>query len=183
MTSASGQETTEAGAAQLTAWLATLVHNRAYGDLAQLRRVTAGTGPRYRAGWYAPDQNSRETYEQVAFLFAVYHRGVGRPAQGSGSFGAAARRIGRPGGRGPDDPGASRLVDRIVASRRLPWRHLQHGITRLRACEQQPPSWTDLVIDLGRWNDRKARIAYHWAVDFHEPYDADRKNLQKGSST
>ncbi|MFD7661573.1 type I-E CRISPR-associated protein Cse2/CasB [Streptomyces sp. NPDC059788] len=182
----SGWETTELGAARLTAWLLTLVHNREYGDLAQLRRATAGTSASIRAGWYSPDQDnqtSREIYEQVAFLFAVYHRGVGRPTQGFGSFGTAARRIGRPGSRGPDDPGATRLVDRIVASRRIPWRHLQHGIARLRACEQQPPSWTDLVADLERWNDRKARIAYHWAVDFHAPYDTGRKSTQKGSST
>ncbi|MFE3269933.1 type I-E CRISPR-associated protein Cse2/CasB [Streptomyces sp. NPDC059215] len=184
MTSTSGRATSVGeGAADLTAWLTTLVHNREYGSLAQLRRVTAGTSARYRAGWYAPDHGDREIYEQVAFLFAVYHRGVGRPAQGYGSLGAAARRIGRPGGRGPEDPGAVRLVDRVVASRRIPWRHLQHAITRLRACEQQPPSWTDLVIDLDQWNDRKARIAYHWAVDFHAPYDTGRKNPQKGSST
>jgi CRISPR system Cascade subunit CasA len=183
MTSAPGQETTDVAAARLTAWLTSLVHNREYGDLAQLRRATAGTSARFRAGWYAPDRNSREVYEQVAFLFAVYHRGVSRSMQGFGSFGAAARRIGRTGARGPDDPGAVRLADRIVASRRVPWRHLQHAITRLRACEQPPPSWTELVVDLNRWNDRKARVAYEWAVDFHAPYDADRKNSQKGSST
>ncbi|MFF4353805.1 type I-E CRISPR-associated protein Cse2/CasB [Streptomyces sp. NPDC001530] len=182
MTSATGRESAQEGADGLTAWLTTLVHNRAYGDLAQLRRVTAGTSAGIRAGWYAPDQDHREIYEQVAFLFAVYHRGVGRPARGFGSLGTAARRIGSPGSRGPGDPGATRLVDRIVASRRIPWRHLQHAITRLRACEQQPPSWTDLVVDLERWNDRQARIAYHWAVDFHEPYQAG-PNPQKGSST
>ncbi|GAA3834127.1 hypothetical protein GCM10022403_078760 [Streptomyces coacervatus] len=183
MTSVPGRQTTQEGAAQLTDWLASLVHNRQYGDLAQLRRVTAGTATSIQAGWYAPREDSREIYEQVAFLFAVYHRGVGRPTRGFGSLGSAARRIGRPGGRGPEDPGAVRLVDRIVASRRIPWRHLQHAITRLRACEQQPPSWTDLVIDLDLWNDRKARIAYSWAVDFHAPAGEGRKTSQKGSST
>ncbi|WP_330301593.1 MULTISPECIES: type I-E CRISPR-associated protein Cse2/CasB [unclassified Streptomyces] len=183
MTSASGQETTEETAAQLTAWLTSLVHNRQYGDLAQLRRVTADTSARIRAGWYAPNQDNREIYEKVALLFALYHRGVGQPTRGFGSFGAAARRIGRPGDRGPEDPGAVRLVDRIVASRRVPWRHLQHAITRLRACEQQPPSWTDLVVDLDQWNDRKARIAYGWAVDFHAPSGEGRKTSQKGRTT
>ncbi|MGW1068139.1 type I-E CRISPR-associated protein Cse2/CasB [Streptomyces aureus] len=183
MTSAPGRGPVEEGADQLTAWLTALVHNRQYGDLAQLRRATADTSARFRAGWYAPDEDRRETYEQVAFLFAVYHRGVRRPERGFGSLGAAARRIGRPGSRGPEDPGAVRLIDRIVASRRIPWRHLQHTITRLRACEQQPPSWTDLVVDLDQWNDRKSRMAYHWAVDFHAPSDTGRKNPQKGSST
>lgn len=183
MTSAPVRQATQESAAQLTDWLTSLVYNRQYGDLAELRRVTAGTAASIRAGWYTPSEDSREVYEQVAFLFAVYHRGMGRPTRGFGSLGTAARRIGRPGGRGPEDPGAVRLVDRIVASRRIPWRHLQHTITRLRSCEQQPPSWTDLVIDLDRWNDRKARIAYGWAVDFHAPSGEGRTTTQKGSST
>ncbi|MGI5167336.1 type I-E CRISPR-associated protein Cse2/CasB [Spirillospora sp. CA-253888] len=183
MTSADGQESVEASAARLTAWLTGLVHNRQYGDLAQLRRVTAASEPSYQAGWFAPDWDKREIYEQVAFLFAVYHQGAGKPAQGHGSFGAAARRIGHPGSRGPDDPGASRLVDRIVSSRRIPWRHLRHGIARLRTCERQPPSWAELVVDLDRWNDRKARIAYNWAVDFHEPQSPRWPDRRKGVST
>ncbi|PRY01892.1 type I-E CRISPR-associated protein Cse2/CasB [Allonocardiopsis opalescens] len=183
MTSADGPESVESSAARLTAWLAALVHNRQYGDLAQLRRVTAASKPSYQAGWFAPGRDRRETYEQVAFLFAVYHRGMARPLQGHGSFGAAARRIGHPRSRGPEDPGATRLIDRIVASRRIPWRHLQHGIARLRTCERPPPSWTALVVDLDRWNDRKARVAYNWAVDFHEPPSLSRPNRQKGEST
>ncbi|MGP9017502.1 type I-E CRISPR-associated protein Cse2/CasB [Streptomyces sp. BR1] len=179
---------TRAGAELLTTWLMSLVQHHHYGDLAQLRRTGVKTNSHIRAGWYAAAQDDREIYEQVAFLFAVYHQGAGKPKKGFGSLGAAARRIGTKDHHGPDDPGAARLIDRIVASRRIPWRHLQHTITRLRSCEKQPPSWTQLVVDLTRWNDRKARIAYSWAVDFHEPYDADRKhahrtNTQKGSST
>ncbi|AXG78657.1 type I-E CRISPR-associated protein Cse2/CasB [Streptomyces paludis] len=162
---------------QLTAWLTTLVRNREYGDLAQLRRSRVQTNAHIRAGWYAPEAREnpagREVFEQVAFLFAVYHRGMSKPLYGTESLGAAARRIGSRAGRGPDDPGAVRLVDRIVASRRIPWRHLQHTVARLRACEQQPPSWTRLANDLGEWHDRKARIAYRWAVDFHDPSAAD----------
>ncbi|MGW6770531.1 type I-E CRISPR-associated protein Cse2/CasB [Streptomyces sp. NPDC055037] len=183
MTSPHVQETVESSAARLTTWLMTLVRNRQYGDLAQLRRVTASSSTRYQAGWFAANQDKREIYEQVAFLFAVYHQGVRNPTQGHGSFGAAARRIGRPTARGPEDPGATRLVDRIVSGRRIPWRHLQHGIARLRACEQQPPSWTELVVDLDRWNDRKARVADRWAVDFHEPQGLSRTSRKKGSIT
>ncbi|MGI5340850.1 type I-E CRISPR-associated protein Cse2/CasB [Streptomyces sp. CA-181903] len=113
----------------------------------------------------------------------VVSPGVSRPAAGHGNLGKAMRRIGSPMGRGPNDPGATRLVDRIVTSRRVPWRHLQHAIARLRACEQAPPSWTELVDDLTRWHDRKARIAYKWAVDFHAPYETGRKTTQKGSSS
>ncbi|MCX4685204.1 type I-E CRISPR-associated protein Cse2/CasB [Kitasatospora purpeofusca] len=182
MTGPNPQEVKESDAARLTTWLMALVHNRQYGDLAQLRRATAGSSTKYRAGWFATDQAERDVFEQVAFLFAVYHRGVQKPTPGYDSFGAAARRIGRPGARGPADPGASRLLDRIVSDRRISWRHLQHGIARLRACEQQPPSWAGLVTDLGRWNDRKARVADRWAVDFHEPQDLRRTVRQKGGS-
>ncbi|MFF1477127.1 type I-E CRISPR-associated protein Cse2/CasB [Streptomyces sp. NPDC058301] len=186
MTSASGQRTTEDSAAQLTTHLITLVRNHQYGDLAQLRRSGVKTTAHIRAGWSAPNEQDRDIYEQVAFLFALYHRGVGQPTRGFGSLGTAARRIGSrtdPKHRGPADPGAARLVDRIVASRRIPWRHLQHSIARLRSCEQQPPSWTQLAVDLSQWNDRRARIAYNWAVDFHAPYANARKTTQKGSST
>ncbi|WP_399086610.1 type I-E CRISPR-associated protein Cse2/CasB [Streptomyces sp. BBFR2] len=155
------------GAAQLTAWLMALVHNREYGQLADLRR-TRPTDAHIRAGWFAPE-GQREVFEKVAFLFGVYHQGRSVPSYGSGSLGAAARRIGDGVGRGPDNPGAQRLLARVVASRRIPWRHLQHAVTRLRSCEQAPPSWTRLTDDLTRWYDRRARVAYGWSVDFHEP--------------
>ncbi|GLX41175.1 hypothetical protein Sros01_72480 [Streptomyces roseochromogenus] len=154
-------------AERLVAWLTALIRNREYAQLADLRRPRARTNAHIRAGWFNPEQ--REIYEQVAFLFAVYHRGVSQPSYGFGSLGAAARRIGGGAGRGPDDPGAARLIDRIVASRRIPWRHLQHAVARLRACDQKPPSWAALADDLVRWNDRRARISYQWAVDFHTP--------------
>ncbi|MFJ5637597.1 type I-E CRISPR-associated protein Cse2/CasB [Streptomyces goshikiensis] len=152
---------------RLTAWLTSLVRNREYGQLADLRRPRVRTNTHIRAGWFDPEQ--REVFEQVAFLFAVYHRGTSRPSYGAGSLGAAARRIGSDAGRGPKDPGAARLIDRIVSSRRIPWRHLQHAVARLRSCDQAPPSWTQLAEDLSRWNDRKAGIANQWAVDFHAP--------------
>ncbi|MER6718441.1 type I-E CRISPR-associated protein Cse2/CasB [Streptomyces halstedii] len=155
------------GGEQLTAWLMSLVHNREYGKLAELRR-TRPTDSHIRAGWYAPEEH-REIYEKVAFLFGVYHQGRPVPSRGKGSLGAAARGIGDSRGRGPDDPGAQRLLSRVVASRRIPWRHLQHTVTRLRSCEQPPPSWAQLTEDLARWHDRKARIAYEWTVDFHQP--------------
>ncbi|WP_339153165.1 type I-E CRISPR-associated protein Cse2/CasB [Streptomyces sp. F41] len=155
------------GGDQLTAWLMSLVRNREYGKLAELRR-TRPTDSHIRAGWFAPEEH-REVYEKVAFLFGVYHQGAAVPLRGKGSLGEAARRIGDGSGRGPDNPGAQRLLSRVVASRRLPWRHLQHTVTRLRSCEQPPPSWSQLTVDLTRWHDRKARIPYLWTVDFHEP--------------
>ncbi|MYY08878.1 hypothetical protein GT204_08180 [Streptomyces sp. SID4919] len=154
--------------AALTNWLTTLVRNREYGTLADLRRARNPTNAHIRAGWYGGDDH-RELFERVAFLFAVYHQGRPVPSYGYGSVGVAARRIGDGTGRGPDNPGAQRLLDRVVASRRIPWRHLQHTITRLRACEQYPPSWTQLTDDLIGWHDRKARIAYRWSVEFHTP--------------
>ncbi|MEJ8631896.1 type I-E CRISPR-associated protein Cse2/CasB [Streptomyces sp. MS2.AVA.5] len=153
----------------LTAWLASLVHNHDYASLAELRRPRVQREPHFRALWYSPTEGQREVYSQVAFLFSVYHQGRSRPDYGNGCLGAAARRIGSGYGRGPDDPGAARLVDRIVSSRRIPWRHLQHAVARLRACDQQPPSWARLVDDLNRWHDRKARVPYEWGLAFHMP--------------
>ncbi|MEU9917834.1 type I-E CRISPR-associated protein Cse2/CasB [Streptomyces sp. NPDC051001] len=152
----------------LTAWLTTLVHNREYGTLAELRRARGGTNAHIRAGWYGGDDH-RDLFERIAFLFAIYHQGRPVPAYGHGSLGAAARRIGDGMGRGPDNPGAQRLLNRVVASRRIPWRHLQHAVARLRSCEQPPPSWAQLTEDLIKWNDRTARVAYWWSVEFHTP--------------
>jgi len=167
-TAADGTEPGEpARSEQLTLWLLGLVNGRNYGKLAELRRPSISQNAHIEAGWFDPRR--REVFEQVAFLFAVYHRGTGEPLRGYGSLGAAARRIGTSLGRGPDDAGASRLMDRIVASRRPPFRHLQHTITRLRSCGEPPPSWSRLADDLARWTDRQARIRYWWAVDFHAP--------------
>ncbi|QEU96421.1 type I-E CRISPR-associated protein Cse2/CasB [Streptomyces kanamyceticus] len=151
----------------LTDWLLSLVRSRDWGKLAELRRPNVSKNAHIQAGWFDPRR--REVFEQVAFLFALYHQGAAEASKGYGSLGTATRRIGNSIGRGPDDPGASRLMDRIVASRRPPLRHLQHAIVRLRSCGEPPPSWARLADDLARWNDREARIGYRWAVDFHAP--------------
>ncbi|ROO84453.1 CRISPR-associated protein Cse2 family [Actinocorallia herbida] len=157
----------------LTAWLTTLVRNREYGTLAELRRARGGTNAHIRAGWYGGDEH-RDLFERIAFLFAIYHQGRSAPSPGIGSLGEAARRIGDGTGRGPDNPGAQRLIARITGSRGIPWRHLQHAVTRLRSCDRPPPSWSELTADLIFWNDRQARIAYWWSVEFHTPPDQDR---------
>ncbi|MDX2394908.1 type I-E CRISPR-associated protein Cse2/CasB [Streptomyces sp. DK15] len=191
--SASGTGTSESAAA-LTAWLASLVHNHQYGTLAELRRPRIRKEPHFRAIWYSPTEAQEEIYEQVAFLFAIYHQGRPRPDYGDGSLGEAARRIGSgPKVRGPEDPGAARLIDRIVSSRRIPWRHLQHAVARMRACGQRPPSWAQLADDLSQWHDRKARISYEWAVAFHmaragttrarTSRTPDAEPIQKGTTT
>ncbi|MFF6955027.1 type I-E CRISPR-associated protein Cse2/CasB [Streptomyces sp. NPDC008317] len=152
---------------QLTRWLVGLVRSRDNGTLAELRRPTVSQNAHIEAGWFDPSR--RAVFEQVAFLFAVYHRGAVEPSWGYGSLGTAARRIGTSLGYGPDDAGAGRLMDRVVSSRRPPLRHLQHTVARLRSCGKPPPSWAQLADDLARWSDRQARIRYHWAVDFHAP--------------
>ncbi|MFF7504116.1 type I-E CRISPR-associated protein Cse2/CasB [Streptomyces lavendulae] len=176
-----GAETTEAAPSpelppseQLARWLASLVHNRDNGTLAELRRPRAKEDAHIRAGWYAPVKDQREVYERVAFLFAVYHQGADRPQRGYDTLGAAMRRIGSRIGRGPKDAGASRLNARIVSSRSIPWRHLQHAVARLRSCEQAPPAWSLLVEDLVRWTNREAKVRYRWAVDFHKPWRATK---------
>ncbi|MGW7142356.1 type I-E CRISPR-associated protein Cse2/CasB [Streptomyces xanthophaeus] len=169
-------------AEQLARWLASLVRNRDNGTLAELRRPRAKEDAHIRAGWYAPVEEQREIYERVAFLFAVYHQGAERPHWGSETLGAAMRRIGSRIGRGPKDAGASRLNARIVSSRSIPWRHLQHAVARLRSCEQAPPAWSLLVEDLVRWTDREAKIRYRWAVDFHKPWRATKTSARRASA-
>ncbi|MFD9442468.1 type I-E CRISPR-associated protein Cse2/CasB [Streptomyces sp. NPDC060006] len=156
---------------QLTGWLTGLVRSRDYGQLASLRRPRALTTSHIVAAAHAPTEEQREIFEQVAFLFAIYHRGASRPSYGFGTVGLAARRIGSPAARGPKDPGACRLVDRLVSSRRIPWRHLQHTVERLRVCEVPPPAWRELVDDLTAWSDKGRRVHRQWASDFHiNPY-------------
>ncbi|MEE1768757.1 type I-E CRISPR-associated protein Cse2/CasB [Streptomyces sp. JV185] len=166
---------------QLAQWLVGLVNNRDYGRLAELRRPSVSERAHIEAGWI--DEGRREVFEQVAFLFAVYHRGAAEPSWGYGSLGYAARRIGSSIGRGPDDAGASRLMDRIVASRRPPQRHLQHAIARLRSCGEPPPSWARLADDIARWSDRQTRIRYRWAVDFHAPPPRAARNTRTTTTT
>lgn len=170
MTDRTGADSrTSESSAALTSWLASLVHNHDSASLAELRRPGVHREPHFRALWYSPTEAQHEIYGQVAFLFAVYHQGRPKPDFGYGSLGEAARRIGSGAGCGPDDPGAARLVDRIVSSRRIPWRHLQHAVARLRSCDRHPPSWARLVDDLSLWHDRKARISYEWGAAFHMP--------------
>lgn len=152
--------------------LVTLVRNGDYGSLAQLRRANVQTNAHIKAGWHGYEH--REVFERVAFLFAIYHQGSSTPSYGDGSFGEAVRRISHGDERDPKHAGAERLFDRIVASRRIPWRHLRHAVARLRSCEEAPPSWELLANDLMKWHDRKARIAYHWSVDFHTPRSRPR---------
>ncbi|WP_433916952.1 type I-E CRISPR-associated protein Cse2/CasB [Streptomyces sp. NBC_01744] len=183
---ADGNELREpARSQQLTQWLVGLVNSRDYGRLAELRRPSVSENAHIEAGWIAGwnDEEHRKVFEQVAFLFAVYHRGAIEPSWGYGSLGYAARRIGSSIGRGPDDAGASRLMDRIVASRRPPQRHLQHAIARLRSCGEPPPSWARLADDIARWTDRQARIRYRWAVDFHAPPPRTARNTRTTTTT
>ncbi|MFD7413165.1 type I-E CRISPR-associated protein Cse2/CasB [Kitasatospora purpeofusca] len=154
---------------QLTTWLCGLVRARQYGQLADLRRPTAPTQARLTAANFAPSEETRQVFEQVAFLFARYHAGRLDPSQGWGDTGAALRRIGTGAGRGPANPGAVRLLDRVVASRRVPWRHLQHVIERARSCDTIPPSWADLTDDLAGWSHKGRPVQYRWARSFYTP--------------
>ncbi|MFD8915661.1 type I-E CRISPR-associated protein Cse2/CasB [Streptomyces sp. NPDC059575] len=165
----------------LSRWLIGRVRSRDTATLAELRRPTLSQRAHIEAGWI--DDERREVFEQVAFLFAIYHRGAIQPSWGYGSLGTAARRIGSSLGRGPDDAGATRLMDRILASRKPPLRHLQHTVARLRSCDQQPPSWSQLADDLTRWTDRQARVRYHWAIDFHAPSKTSRTTPTARSTT
>ncbi|MFF3003216.1 type I-E CRISPR-associated protein Cse2/CasB [Kitasatospora sp. NPDC057940] len=154
---------------QLTAWLCGLVRARQYGQLADLRRPEAVTQARLIAANFAPSEETRPVFEHVAFLFARYHAGRLDPSPGSGDTGAALGRIGTGAGRGQANPGAVRLLDRVVASRRVPWRHLQHVVERARSCDTVPPSWAVLTEDLAGWSGRGRPVQYRWARSFYTP--------------
>lgn len=154
---------------KLTQWLSAIVYGREYGLLADLRRPSAVTRARLTAAACAPLEQQRPIYEYTAFLFARYHAGRPRPHAGFGTMGDALRRIGTPGHKGAKDAGACRLLDRLVASRQIPKRHLQHGIERCRAGDVAPPNWTRLVTDLCTWTDRNHDVRYEWARCFYTP--------------
>ena len=156
---------------QLTGWLCAVVRSQQLGVLADLRRPNAITRSHLTAAAFAPEEEYRKVFETTAFLFARYHAGATVPKSGYGNVGAALRKIGSGAGRGPDDPGAARLLDRLVASREIPWRHLQHAIERARACEVQPPSWAQLTEDLCQWKSRRRpeTVPYTWARSFYTP--------------
>ncbi|WP_052658860.1 type I-E CRISPR-associated protein Cse2/CasB [Streptomyces sp. MNU77] len=161
---------------QLSRYLCRLVWTHNTGALADLRRPEALTEPRLVAANFSPEEEHRLAYEKVAFLFARFHAGRSKALPGSGSMGRALRRIGGPGGRGPKDPGATRLLDRLVASHELPLRHLQHAIERARACDVTPPSWARLADDLTKWRSPGESVAYDWARDFYTPVFPSKRN-------
>jgi CRISPR type I-E-associated protein CasB/Cse2 len=162
---------------QLSDWLCGLVRKHNLGALAALRRPNPPrrTEAHHIAAAFAPSDEQQQMYLFTAFLFARYHAGALRPHNGYGDIGTAMRKIGSGAGRGPADPGAKRLLDRITASREIPWRHLQHAIERARACDTIPPSWAQLPEDLARWNSRdrlKSRdrsVADAWGASFYTP--------------
>jgi CRISPR system Cascade subunit CasA len=150
------------------AWLGSLVHTHQYGKLADLRRpATADSPTHFEARAHAPIEEHRALYRQVGFLFARYHAGKTRPHYGRGSMGTAIRSIGYDGARGPANPGAERLMMRILPARQIPWRHLQHAIERIRAGETTPPSWSELITDLTQWSERGRPTSQKWGDDFY----------------
>lgn len=171
---------------RLNSWLCTLVHNRDYGGLADLRRITFPhrssqsarrpvTQAALRAAAFAPEEELRVIYQQIAFLFARFHVGASRPHPGFGDVGQAVRRIGTNSGRGPKNAGAVRLLDRLTTSRDVPWRFLQHAIERSRAGETAPPSWVQLAIDLTDWQSRTRDVPESWARSFYTPAYSAKK--------
>ncbi|MGW0469501.1 type I-E CRISPR-associated protein Cse2/CasB [Streptomyces sp. NPDC003027] len=162
--------------AQLTGWLTGLVRSRNVGALAALRRPNPAqrTEPHYRAAAFAPAPDEEPCYQLTAFLFARYHAGAITPTLGFGDVGTALRRIGSGATRGPEDPGAKRLLTLITASREIPARHLQHAIDRARSCSTAPPAWELLLADLARWKQRGRPVADAWGKSFFTPSYTNR---------
>ncbi|MFI8792956.1 type I-E CRISPR-associated protein Cse2/CasB [Streptomyces sp. NPDC055105] len=162
-------------AQQLAAWLRSLVRGHQNGVLAELRRPNAlDTQAAMIAMNFAgrdADDAMRDIYRRTAFLFAVYHRGATRnqALPGLGNLGAGCSRIGTAAGRGRNDPGAVRVMKRILGSRKVPWRHLQHAVERMRSCDTAAPNWAQLADDLTRWTSKDAGISTNWSRAFFTP--------------
>ncbi|MEU3290136.1 type I-E CRISPR-associated protein Cse2/CasB [Streptomyces longwoodensis] len=178
--------TVEAAAApvQYVAWLGSLVHTHQYGKLADLRRPpTADSPTHYEARAFAPNEDHRALYRQVGFLFARYHAGRVKPHYGYGDMGRAIRSIGYDGARGPANPGAERLMMRILPARHIPWRHLQHAIERIRAGATTPPSWAELITDLAQWTDRGRPTPEKWGDAFYSRSRTPSPTAPKNGAT
>lgn len=160
---------TKPPSARLTGWLNSLVRAHDNGALADLRRREAITETRLAAARFAEHDEHRGVFEGVAFLFARYHQGASEPRPGYGDLGDALRRIGSALERGPGNQGVARLMDRIIAPREIPWRHLQLAIERARADGVAAPSWAQLADDLTHWNERGRPVQYRWARNFYTP--------------
>ncbi|WP_310729090.1 type I-E CRISPR-associated protein Cse2/CasB [Streptomyces sp. N2A] len=174
---------------KLSDWLTSLVRGHQNGTLADLRRPNARTVPGMIAASFAgPDATpeQRDVYRQVAFLFAVYHRGSTRDKAmpGIGTMGAACARIGTATGRGRKNDGAVRIMHRLLASsRRIPWRHLQHAVERLRSCDAAAPNWQQLTNDLTTWLTDPDPVADQWGADFFTPtYTSNKPKTTNGAT-
>jgi CRISPR system Cascade subunit CasA len=154
---------------RLAGWLHGLVRAHDNGALADLRRRHAITDTRLIAARFADQEAHRPVYEGVAYLFARYHQGTSEPQRNYGDLGDALRRIGSARERGPENQGVARLMDRVIAPREIPWRHLQLAIERARADGVAAPSWHQLAEDLIRWNERGRPVQYRWARSFYTP--------------
>ncbi|MFI0219111.1 type I-E CRISPR-associated protein Cse2/CasB [Streptomyces lydicus] len=176
-------------AKRLSDWLTNLVRGNQNGTLADLRRPNARTVPGMIAASFAgPDatRDQRDVYRQVAFLFAIYHRGSTRDKAmpGIGTMGAACARIGTAAGRGRNNEGAVRIMHRLLASsRRIPWRHLQHAVERFRSCDAAAPNWQRLADDLTAWLSAPDPIADQWGADFFTPtYTSNKAKTTKSGA-
>jgi len=172
------------GPEPLVRWLYALVATRNLGALASLRRFVTpppsnGMAPNWPkellfARRYAPTEDQRPVYGQVAYLFALYHQGASRPSSGHGSLGTALRRIGIGERRGPNDPGVDRLMQCLLDERGMPEQFLRQAVTRLRSQQNAgrpalPPSWVGLISDLTQWQDPQGTVRERWGRDFYTP--------------
>ncbi|MDH6122823.1 CRISPR system Cascade subunit CasB [Kitasatospora sp. GAS204A] len=173
-------------AALFTDWLCNLVSEEQFTMLAALRRPGGFKGPGFTAAHFAPLPTQQPVFEYVAFLFACYHAERGVPDRGYGDMGSALRRVGSGAGRGPGDPGAARLMDRLVTSHHIPRRPLHLAIARIRTGGTMPPSWTRLTEDLSVWKAREPygrNVRYDWVRSFCLPTPAPVRTLATGGST
>lgn len=105
-------------------------------------------------------------------LFARWHSGrtVVRYGKVGEGLGHGLRSLGIPGARGPRDPGAVRLLDRLLAANSDAALAvvLDAAGRRLRSVDF-PPHWATITAEIDEWRNPPARTAIQvrWARQFH----------------
>lgn len=120
---------------------------------------------------YADTDIDYHAHALTAHAFAVWHSQRALHTGRSGtSITRAARQLGKTGSYGPADPGATRLVDRLLHADTLDelYRAL-HTLMRALRQVDHPPHWETLAHDLTTWQDPSKRddVRLMWGRAFY----------------
>lgn len=105
-------------------------------------------------------------------LFARWHSGRSTVRYGKAGtgLGHALRTIGSPGARGPRDPGAVRLLDRLIsANTDAALADVIDAVGRRLRAVEYPPNWATVAAEIEAWRNPLTRndVQIMWARQFH----------------